>query len=546
MKKNSFVEGTFIATFAIILIKILGALYVIPFYDIIGEQGGALYSYAYNVYNLFLNISTAGLPVAMSKIISEYNALEMYDAKERAYKLGRNIIAIISMIAFFLLFVFSKEFAVLILGDITGGNTLADVSFVIKSVSFCLLIIPFLSVAKGYLQGHKFIAPSSTSQVIEQIVRIAVILLGSYLAINIFNTSITFGVAIAVFGAFVGGLVAYLYVKRKMVKNNKLFIKPKKGVKDAVTNKQIIKKILTYAVPLIIVSVAIDIYSLTDMTLVLRGSHLLGYSASESETIASIISTWGVKICMIINSVAIGMCVSLMPNMVDSFVKKDYEGVRHRITQAVGIILVIAIPMAIGLSILSYPVYTIFYGQSIYGSMILKYLVYAAVAASLHMVINMALQSLNKYKTVYISTILGFGINAALDIPLMMLFDKIGIPSFYGAIAATIIGYIVSYTVAFNALRKEFKYKVKPLINIVKKMALPLVYMIIALLILNFFMPINSTNKLTLVWVTLVYTLVGAVIYLLLTYKNGLLYDVLGTTYVDKFVSKIKKIFRKK
>ena len=70
MKKNSFVEGTFIATFAIIIVKILGVLYVIPFYRIIGESGGSLYSYAYNVYNLFLNISTAGIPIAISKIIT--------------------------------------------------------------------------------------------------------------------------------------------------------------------------------------------------------------------------------------------------------------------------------------------------------------------------------------------------------------------------------------------------------------------------------------------------------------------------------------------
>ena len=107
MKKNSFVEGTFIATFAIIIVKILGVLYVIPFYRIIGESGGSLYSYAYNVYNLFLNISTAGIPIAISKIITEYNTLEMYEAKERSYKVGRNIILMLSVLAFFVLFVFS-------------------------------------------------------------------------------------------------------------------------------------------------------------------------------------------------------------------------------------------------------------------------------------------------------------------------------------------------------------------------------------------------------------------------------------------------------
>ena len=72
MKKNSFIEGTIIASLAIIITKILGVLYVIPFYSIIGEDGGVLYSYAYNIYNLFLNIATAGIPVAISMVISEY------------------------------------------------------------------------------------------------------------------------------------------------------------------------------------------------------------------------------------------------------------------------------------------------------------------------------------------------------------------------------------------------------------------------------------------------------------------------------------------
>ena len=158
----------------------------------------------------------------------------------------------------------SEEFASLIIGKIEGGNTLKDVGFVIKSVSFCLLIIPFLSVSKGYLQGHKFITPSSISQVIEQIVRIAVILMGSYIVIEVLNKSVTLGVGIAVFGAFIGGLFAFIYIKFKIYKNKKEF--KTSDEKDNITNKEIIKKISKYAIPLIIVSIATDIYGLTDMT----------------------------------------------------------------------------------------------------------------------------------------------------------------------------------------------------------------------------------------------------------------------------------------
>ena len=91
MKKNSFVEGTVIATVFIFLVKILGMLYVVPFYSIVGSRGAALYSYAYNIYLIFLSISSAGIPSAISKIISEYETLGYLEAKTRTYKISKKI-----------------------------------------------------------------------------------------------------------------------------------------------------------------------------------------------------------------------------------------------------------------------------------------------------------------------------------------------------------------------------------------------------------------------------------------------------------------------
>ena len=126
MKKNSFIEGTFIATASIILVKILGMLYVVPFYIIVGSKGGALYSYAYNIYLIFLSISSAGIPSAISKIISEYNALGKIEAKTRAFQLGKKFIGYFSVVAFIILFVFAEELATLILGNLSGGNTIEN------------------------------------------------------------------------------------------------------------------------------------------------------------------------------------------------------------------------------------------------------------------------------------------------------------------------------------------------------------------------------------------------------------------------------------
>ena len=225
MKKNSFLQGTLIASFAIIFIKILGALYVIPFYKIIGEQGGSLYSYAYNIYNLFLTISITGFPIAISKIVGEYNEKGMFDAKEKAFKLSKFIVLILGFITFLIVYLFSSEIATLFIGKLEGGNDISSISFVIKAISFSLLIIPYVSILRGYLQGHKYISPSTNSQIIEQILRIVVVLLGSYLAINVFNKDIKTGVAVALSGAFIGGLGALIYLNIKIRKNRKDFIK---------------------------------------------------------------------------------------------------------------------------------------------------------------------------------------------------------------------------------------------------------------------------------------------------------------------------------
>lgn len=540
MKKNSLVEGTILASLSLIIIKVLGALYVIPFYDIVGELGGALYSYAYSVYALIVDICTAGIPLAISKIVSEYNTLEMYEAKERTLKIGNKFILILSVFLFFIMFIFAKEIAFIFIGDITGGNTIEDVELVIRSISFCMLIVPLLAVKKGYLQGQKFITATTNSQLIEQIVRIAFLLFGSYLVINVLHYKVSLGVAISVFSAFIAGLVAYIYLSIKISKNQKELNIPNKKTKDKVSNKIIFNKIIKYSIPLIIVAISADIYGMTDLALVIRGLSSIGYSGNEAETIASVISTWAAKICQIVNAIACGLSISLIPYMVSSLVKKDYKSINNQFIKSLGIILIVGLPMSLGISLLSNELYLVFYGQSEYGGLILRLLPFAIFFVNINYVITTVLQSLNKFKTVYTSTIIGLVTNAALDIPFIYLCHYIGIYPYYGAMMATICGGIVSLVIALKALKKDFDFKYKGILNILKKMILPLIIMGVVVFILEYYLKGIFTSRYSSIITCGICGVVGALIYAIITFKNNLLYDVMGKEYVDNILKKLR------
>lgn len=541
MKKNSFIEGTIFASLSFLIIKFLGAIYVIPFYAIVGELGGALYSYAYTVYSLIINICTIGIPHSISKIISEYNTLEMYEAKERTFKIGNKIMVILSTILFLLMFIFAKQAAYIFIGDIDStGNSIEDVVLVIRSISFCLLIVPYLAIKRGYLQGQKFITVSTTGEVIEQVVRVAFILVGSYLAINVFNAKTSIGVAIAVFGAFIAGLAAYIYLDVKIRKNKKEFNMPSKNQKDKVSNKTILKKIVSFSIPLMIVSITTDLYNMTDLSLIIRGLGYLGYSGKVAETIGSVMATWASKICLIVNAITFGLTINIIPHMSSSYVKKDYKAINNQFIKSIAMVIVIGLPMSVGISLLANEVYYIFYGASEYGGIILRLLPYSIMLGNINMVVNTTLQSLDKFKTIYISSFTGLLTNALLDIPLMILCDKIGIYPYYGAIISTMIGTSISLTISLRKLKKDMNFEYKELLNIIKKALLPLASMIVVVLILEYFIGPLFTTRITSIITCIICAVVGAIIYGIISYKNNLLYNSLGEEYVNQILRKIK------
>lgn len=541
LKKSSFIEGTIIATLAIIITKIMGMLYVIPFYSMVGEKGSALYAYGYNIYVIFLDISSAGLPLALSKIIKEYNTLKMMDAKKRAYHIGIKMVLFLSVLIFLFLILFANPLAQLIIGDLDGGNSVSDVAFVIRCVSLAILVVPLLSVAKGYLQGHNIINVSSVSQIIEQVFRITVILGGSFLAIHLFHFSLKNTIGLAITGAFVGGFIATLYVLIKMQKAKKELGLTQIKTKDAVTNKEIGKKIIRYAMPFIIINIIFSINNFMDMVMILRTLEHLGIDANTVEFATSAITTWSTKISMIVNSIATGMITSLIPTIVGAYTLKNYKEVENKFNKALQIILITCIPMCLGLSLLSKSVWRVFYGQNQMGSLIFSVQILVSLFYNLFLITNSTLHGLNKSKTVYESVGIGLTTNMVLNIPLMLLFYKLNWPPYLGAILSTAIGYILAFTLSLKKLNKEHQLSYKETYKTAKKILIPTGCMILSVLLLKKILPLNLNSRLYSIGYISIISLLGGGIYLFVSYKMGLLKSIFGEALLNKITKKLTR-----
>ena len=545
MKKNTFVEGAMISTIGIVLCKILGIIYVIPFRAIIGTEGAILYSYAYTIYAVFASLSSTGIPTAMAKAVSEYNTLGYYDAQERAYKIGKYIIVGLGIICFIVLFAFAPNIAYLIIGDIEGGNSIEDITFVIRVISTALLFIPILSVSKGYVQGHRMMTVPAIANVIEQLVRVIVIVGGSYLTLNVFHLSITTTVGVATFGATAGAIAAYLYIIAKINKNREALMRNEKPTKaeSKLTNKVILKRIVIYSLPFILIEFIRSIYNTVDIFTVVKGLVFLGYDVSIAENILSIVTTWGSKLNMIILAITFGITMSIIPNIVSSATLKNYKDVSLKINQALKIILFISLPMTLGLCFLSSSVWTLFYGYDALSVDIFSFFILQSIINSFFYILVDTTNALDNPK-VALGTLLGsFILKAILNVPMMHLFKFIGIEAYYGTIFTTMLVQGLSVIYLLYKLKKLYKVSYRTSINPAIKIILINGIMILSLMIIRLFLGEFETTRLWALLEIIIYASIGVIIYFVLSLKNNIFNEVFGKEFVNNITLKLKKVF---
>ncbi|MBH9966781.1 transporter [Bacillus sp. MKU004] len=465
--ENKFIRGTFFLTASTLISKVLGFLYIIPFTALVGTQGYALYKYAYSPYTILLSISTIGLPLAVSKFVSKYNELGNYRVGLNLLKYGMYFMIISGFISFAVLYLTAPFLAGFVIdpNDPTG-NSLEDVEFVIRLVSFALLIIPVMSIFRGYFQGSQSMGPSAVSTVIEQIVRIVFILAGAYTVIHMLDGSLKNAVGIATFAAFIGGvagffvLLFYFYKRRHLIKKQR----------DQSLNNMdleipsIFKELIGYAFPFVVAGLAIPIYQNIDTFTINPIFQSSGYTLHESETVNSVIGLAQILV-MVPVSLATAFGMSLIPGITSAYTSGRMTEVKNRIHQSIQLLMFFTLPAAMGLCILGKPVYLIVFGlqnSPDLGGGILQWYSLAAIVFALFTVSAAVMQGINRQKTLITGVLLGVILKIILNYLLSPYLDETG------PILATYIGFSVSILYNFIVIKKAIQLEILPLLKTLK------------------------------------------------------------------------------
>lgn len=533
---SKLLRGTFILTLGTFISKFLGLFYVIPFYQIVGSEGTLLYQYSYVPYTIFISIATAGVPLAVSKFISKYNALEEYAVGRKLFKSGILIMLASGIACFLIMFIGAPAFAK-IFTDVNDPQLLGDITSVIRAVSFALIIIPFMSLIRGYFQGHQSMGPSAVSQVVEQIVRIAFLLAGAFVVMNIMNGDLVTAVSVATFAAFIGGLgslfvLFWYWYKRKPYLDE--LLEQDKGTTD-ISLIDMYKEIIVYSIPFVLVGIANPLFQFIDLSTFNKAMQSIGYSIKESGEALSILNYQTHKLVIIPVTLAIAFSMTLVPSITKAFVEEDRSSMTRQLNQTFQVVLFLTLPAAVGLALLSEPIYTLFYEHDILGSEVLRAYAPVAMLFALYSVTAAILQGINEQRFTVLSLLVGILVKLSLNIPLIKWMET------EGAILATALGYVAAILINLIVIKTFSGYKFRLVFRRGLLIIIFTVIMLIATLITYKLMTIflSPASNFQSIIIVVICAGVGAGLYFFMATKSRLIHFLFGDK-LDRVLIKMK------
>ena len=523
-QQQQMVRGPAWLTASNFLSRLLGAFYIIPWYAWMGthaEQANALFGMGYNIYAVFLLISTAGIPVAIAKQVSKYNALGQ---EETSYHLLRKILKLTSILG--LIFAAIMYLGSPLLAAWSGGGE--DLVRVMKSLSWALLIFPSMSVLRGFFQGFNNLKPYAMSQIAEQIIRVIWMLLTAYIIMNIGSGDYVNAVVQSTFAAFIGMIASVLVLVVFLWREGKWQAIFAGNTNDVTVDTQaLILETIKEAIPFIITGAAIQLFQIVDqMSFINTMTSFTSYSNKDLQILYAFLSSNPNKITMILVSIATAIAGAGIPLLTENFVNKDKKAAAQLVVNNLQMLWMVLFPALVGAIILAEPIYTLFYGAP--SNTALWLFVGALIQViflALYSLLAPMLQALFEPRKAILYFVYGLVVKIVLQIPFIYVFQA------YGPLISTAIGLAVPIVLMYRRIHEVTGFNRQGLRRSILLMTLLALIMgvVVAIAAYGLHFAISPTTRLgSVVYIALVGA-IGVLVYGFLTLATHLLDKLIGT-----------------
>ena len=546
VQKKSFIKGALVLATANLIVKLIGAFFKIPLYELLGKDGSGLFNVAYQIYTFMFIVATAGFPIAVSKMVAESIAKGDSSGADKIFRSARLLLGFIGIIGSLILYLFADNLA--------GFLHNSQAALAIKTISPAVFLVALVSAYRGYFQGKQNMFPTAFSEVIEATAKLLVGIIFAlyFMRMDIdpsLNTVIDFNsgkvvsesmrTVFAAAGAILGVTTGTLCSLILMFVVNMFSKKEAAPRIKTRSTASILKELVMISIPITIGASVSSLTSLVDLATIMNrlvinpevfkhygflfeeGTDFFRRAITEGWTSAQLLeqkanALYGMytgQAQTMFNlplTIIVGLGMSVVPAISSAIASDGGLGAKKITESALRITVLFAFPCAIGLSVLAKPILELLYSDSD-AYLLLQKLSLAVVFVSVVSVTNSILQAYGKVYYPVINMVIG-GV-----VKVFMNYHLIPVLGIDGAPIATNVCYGVIAVLNLICIIRFVKIKFSVLDLILRPLAASLVMGAAAISVLNLISSVLGSGRLT----TLFAVFCGGVIYVIMIFIVG-------------------------
>ncbi len=349
--QKSIVGGMTVLSVVGVICKIIGALFRIPLAWLIGEQGMGTYQLVFPTYNLLLTISSAGLPVAISRMVSFTLAKDDPRNARRIFRVALSFLSAVGCVAMLIMMVTSPTLAR------RSGDVSTQPGFV--AIAPALLLVCTMSAFRGFMQGQQNMVPTAVSQLIEQVGKVLVALplawLGNHISIAYAAAGVLLGTSLAEAAALFYMFVTY---RRGKTAFNRIVQDESRRV---MSGKKMLRQLMSLSVPITLGACIVPLAAFIDSGLLLNRLVDAGIERGEALGLYGRYSGYVLTLINVPSALAAAISMSLVPSISSAMARGDGRSMRRQSALGLRLSFVVGLPCSIGMSMLSRQILSMIY-----------------------------------------------------------------------------------------------------------------------------------------------------------------------------------------